>query len=66
MSFNAHDIKAVRDLAKEVALICDTAIAVLETEGAGYQLYYENVKLSGRLRRRSMDLTRALAEMRRS
>lgn len=63
MSFNRHDIETTRRLAREVAALCDEAMAELVRSAAGH-VAYSNPKLSGTLRRRSVDLTRALAQMR--
>jgi hypothetical protein len=53
----------VRELAQEVASLCwDVEEGRLKAEEAG--TYYSHPVLTGRLNRRSMDLTRALAALR--
>lgn len=61
---NREQIKAVKAAAERVIELCDGADA--ELWRFGWSVYIGGTKTSGALRRASMDLTRALAEMRRS
>jgi hypothetical protein len=61
----AADSLRVRVLCSELAtMIREYEKDQAEQRKAGYP-YYANPKLTGAIRRKSMDLTRALAEMRR-
>lgn len=58
----AQDIARVRKLAAEVTDLC----AAVEREARSNDtLFYSGSRTTAELRRRSMDLTRALADMRR-
>jgi hypothetical protein len=59
---NRANIKAVRLAAMRVVRLCNDAENELEV--SGYRSYIMGPKTSGALRRASLDLTRALAEMR--
>lgn len=59
---NGSKVRAVRALAEEVVELCDDVLKAESEQGPS--AFYGSA-LTGELRRRSMDLTRALAEMRR-
>lgn len=70
MSIDPKTIDAVRQEAQRVLARCDTAEAAFEwraygNEGRGYWSN-NDTKATGALRRASMDLTRALADLRRA
>lgn len=73
---NRRTIEAVRKLAREVCTLCDAAIDACNLEAEAWALYRDEDfherptdraygMATATLRRRSMDLTRALADMRR-
>lgn len=76
---NRGQIIKVKGLAKEVVALCDAAIARMDADREAYEQRWgsdgsvrprgpldilNGSKESGALRRRSLDLTRALSEMR--
>ena len=57
-------LREVHDLCREVKALCaEVESAKREAEDAA--MYFSAPKLTGALRRRSLDLTRALADLRR-
>jgi hypothetical protein len=66
---NAENIKTAQRLAKEFAKLASDVLATERTiqsrDGGAYKRI-DSGKLTGALRRKSMDLTRALADMRRA
>lgn len=60
---NAKSLRAVRARALRVARLCKKALVAHETDNT---LFICGSRLTGELRRASMDLTRALADMRKA
>lgn len=70
MSMTRHKIAVAKSIAQEFIERCDDATAQLDKEARGYDRERSGYdasygsKRTGTLRRRSMDLTRILAELR--
>lgn len=60
---NVDKIKYVKQLCAEVSKLCDDRLKELKATG---DPAWSGSPISGALRRRSMDLTRALADMRKA
>lgn len=66
MSFTSHKLRKVHDLCNEVHDLVE-AVEREMTGDSGYKRPYANPSpTTGALRRRSLDLTRALAELRKT
>lgn len=67
---NQAHLRKVEDLAREVASLAKLTAERLDEEvkwnGSWHLRPYPGPRLTGELRRRSMDLTRALADLRRA
>lgn len=66
---NAENIKTAQRLAKEFTKLASVVLATertIEMRDGGAYKRIDSGKLTGALRRKSMDLTRALADMRRA
>jgi hypothetical protein len=66
---NAENIKNAQRLAKEFTKLATAVLAterIIEMRDGGTYKCIDSGKLTGALRRKSMDLTRALADMRRA
>lgn len=76
MSFSQFNVKRVKQYADEVVMLCREVEADTKRVDAAMELYHKgapnvsfesyNGVLRAELRRRSMDLTRALADLRKS